>query len=172
MDKDNNIYYNIKMSKKKQYDKEIIMYIIFGILTTVVSWGTYAIFIATFPIKDTKLMVFTSNLVSWICSVVFVFVTNKIWVFRSRSWEAKKVITEGVALISSRMLTGIIEVLGVPFLSSCGFDQIFFSMAKKVGIHWNFFYVDGIYSKMAFAVIVVVLNYVFSKLFVFKEGKR
>lgn len=160
------------MSRNKQYNKEIFMYIIFGVLTTVVSWGTYAIFIATFPIRDTKLIVFTSNLISWICSVVFAFVTNKIWVFRSRSWEVKTVVTEGIAFISSRMLTGTIEVLGVPVLSSLGFDQIFYIMAKKVGIHWNFFYVDGIYSKMAFAVIVVVLNYVLSKLFVFKEGRR
>ena len=160
------------MKKKNQSYKEIVMYIIFGIMTTIVSWGTYAFFTKLLPVENANLVVFVSNVISWISSVAFAFVTNKIWVFRSRSWSVKTVVSEGVAFVSARMLTGILEVVGVPILCNAGFDQYFYAIAKKTAVGGSFFYVDGIYSKMAFAIIVVILNYVFSKLFVFKDSQH
>ena len=60
--------------------KEIIMYLIFGVCSTVVSWGSYALFV-----KLAGLSVEPGNILSWVCAVLFAFVTNKFWVFESKS---------------------------------------------------------------------------------------
>lgn len=146
-------------------NKEVILYIIFGILTTVVSWGAYAMFINLF-----SLSIVVSNTLSWIVGVSFAFVTNKIWVFESKSWKLKTTFKEGTAFVSSRAITGVLEVFGVPLLSLTGFDKIFFEIAGRIGISMQLFYTEGIYSKAAFAVIVIILNYVFSKLLVFRNN--
>ena len=146
--------------------KEITLYIIFGILTTLVSWSMYILFVSLF-----SLSVLVSNALSWICSVCFAFVTNKIWVFDSESWKMRTLIKEGITFVSSRAVTGIMEILGVPLLSLIGFDRIFYGIARKIDISIKLFYTEGIYSKAVFAVLVIILNYVFSKLFVFKDSK-
>ncbi len=146
--------------------KEITLYIIFGILTTLVSWSMYILFVSLF-----SLSVLVSNALSWICSVCFAFVTNKIWVFDSKSWKMQTLIKEGITFVSSRAITGIMEILGVPLLSLIGFDRIFYGIARKIDISIELFYTEGIYSKAVFAVLVIILNYVFSKLFVFKDSK-
>ena len=147
--------------------KEIIIYIIFGVLTTLVSWGSYAFFV-----NVCSFSVLIASALSWSCGVVFAFVTNKIWVFESRSWKPSLVLKEIVGFISSRAITGVLEVFGVPLLSSFGFDNVFFSIAKNLGLKMGIFFTDGIYSKAVFAVIVIILNYVFSKLIVFKNKKK
>lgn len=158
------------MNLLKKY-REIIMYIIFGLLTTFVGWGSYVVFVNSFPIANKDILVFVSNLLSWICGVVFAFVTNKLWVFNSKSWEKKLVIKEAVTFVSSRAITGVLEIFGVPLLASTGYDGIFFNIVKAMGLSMKLFYTEGIYSKMSVAVIVIILNYVFSKLFVFKDKK-
>ena len=146
--------------------KEIILYIIFGVLTTLVSWCSYIIFVNTFSMS-----VLLSSALSWVCGVVFAFVTNKIWVFESKSFKPLVLLKEGIGFVSSRVITGVLEVFGVPLLSSFGFDNLFFSLAENIGLKMSVFYTDGIYSKVIFAVIVIILNYVFSKLIVFKTKK-
>ena len=135
-----------------QQKKEIVLYIIFGILTTLVSWGTYALLINLFSFS--------------------ILTSNKIWVFESKSWKLQTTIKEGTAFVSSRIITGILEVFGVPLLSFTGFDEIFFKIAAKLGLSMKLFYTEGIYSKAAFAVVVIILNYIFSKLLVFRNQKR
>ena len=137
-------------------NKEIILYIIFGILTTLISWGTYALLINLF-----SLSILISNALSWVCGVTFAFVTNKIWVFESKSWQLQTTIKEGTAFVSARIITGILEVFGVPLLSLTGFDKIFFEIAAKMGLSMKLFYTEGIYSKAVFAVVVIILNYIF-----------
>ncbi|NBH13576.1 GtrA family protein [Lachnospiraceae bacterium] len=144
--------------------KEIILYIIFGILTTLVSWGTYALLV-----NLCSLSVLSSNTLSWICGVCFAFVTNKIWVFESHSWKLQTICKEGTTFVSSRIITGILEIFAVPLLSLAGFDNMFFEIAGKIGFSMKLFYTEGIYSKAAFAVIVIILNYIFSKILVFKN---
>lgn len=146
--------------------KEIILYVAFGVLTTLVSWGSYAIFV-----NFAKITVFWSNLLSWICAIVFAYVTNKLWVFESKSWESGLVIKELLGFVASRGVTGVIEIVFVPVLAKLGFDNIFYSMLKNLDIKAELLFTDGIYSKIAIAVIVVILNYIFSKLFVFKKRK-
>ena len=146
--------------------KEILMYIVFGVLTTLVSWGTYILFENAFS------SVFWANLLSWICAVSFAYITNKLWVFDSKSFEAKTLIKEITTFLASRGLTGVLEIVLVPLLAKWGFDNPFFSLAKGLNIGAKVFYTDGIYSKISVAIFVVILNYVFSKLIVFKKDKE
>lgn len=147
--------------------KEIILYVIFGVLTTLVGWGSYVA-----SVDFIGFSVFFSSIVSWICGVAFAFVTNKIWVFESRSWQPIVLGKELVSFVSSRAITGILEVFGVPLLASTGFDNIFYNIAENLNLSFSVCYTDGIYSKLSLSVIVVILNYVFSKLFVFKDKKE
>ncbi len=142
--------------------KEIIMYLIFGVLTTVVSWVTYAGFtmiIPDFSIGSlTKMNIVIANVLSWICAVLFAFVTNKLWVFESKSWKFSLVMKELWLFIVARLLTGVIEWVGVPLLVQLGLNQTIFG-------------IEGMLSKILVSVIVVILNYVFSKLIVFRKKK-
>lgn len=134
--------------------KEIIMYLIFGVCSTVVSWGSYALFV-----KLAGLSVELGNILSWVCAVLFAFVTNKLWVFESKSWEPQKAIPEFFTFVGSRLITGIIEMVGVPLLVRIGLSQTIFG-------------VEGMFSKILVSVIVVILNYVFSKLIIFRNKKE
>lgn len=155
---------NTKNNKKT---KEIVLYIIFGVLTTLVNWIIYALLANIFSFS-----ILVCNAISWAGAVAFAFVTNKIWVFESRSWNIRTVIQESIAFLASRAMTGIIEIFGVPLLSLTGFDNIFYGIAEKMHLSSQLFYTKGIYSKAALAVIVIILNYVFSKLLVFREKKE
>lgn len=150
---------------KKLWNKyhEIIMYLIFGVATTVVSWATYALFTFLIPtfsflgitVENTT----TSNVLSWICAVIFAFITNKVWVFNSKSWKPSVAFKELWMFVLSRLATGVVEWVGLPILIAIGVDQTIFG-------------VDGMIAKIIVSIIVVILNYVFSKLFIFKRKKE
>lgn len=144
--------------------KEVITYIIFGVLTTLVSWGTYAVFVNLLSMK-----VFTGNLFSWICAVAFAYITNKLWVFDSKSWNVSVVYKEIIRFVASRGVTGVIEIVAVPLLAKTGFDNIFYNVLEKMNVSIGILFTDGIYSKIVLAVIVVILNYFFSKFLIFKK---
>lgn len=147
---------------KKLWDKlhEIIMYMLFGIITTVISWASFAIFTKIVPgfslwgitVEHTT----SANVLSWVCAVISAYVTNKLWVFDSKSWKLSVVFKELSLFVSSRVLTGIIEWVGLPVLIAIGVDQ------PILGI-------DGMLAKIIVSVIVVILNYIVSKLFIFKR---
>lgn len=149
----------------KLWDKfhEFIMYMVFGILTTVVSWVSYAIF--TLVINDASFWGITissstiANVLSWICAVMFAFVTNKIWVFNSKSWKIGLVFGELFKFVSTRLLTGVIEWVGLPLLVSIGVNQTIFGIKDMV-------------AKVLVSVIVVILNYAFSKLLIFRNKSQ
>lgn len=146
--------------------KEIITYVIFGVLTTVVSWGSYTVFVEVLSMK-----VFVGNLLSWICAIVFAYVTNKLWVFESKSWKPSVIGKEIVTFVASRGITGVIEILCVPLLAKTGFDNIFYGILEKMNISIGILFTDGIYSKIFLSVVVVILNYFFSKFIIFKNKK-
>lgn len=154
------------MRKLPNKYKEIITYIIFGVLTTAVSWGTYTVFI-----NFLSLSVFWSNLLSWVLSVAFAYITNKLWVFESKSFKPAVILREAASFAASRGVTGIIEIVAVPLLAKSGFDTVFYSLAEQLNLTARIFYTDGIYSKIVLAVIVVILNYFFSKFIIFKNKK-
>lgn len=151
---------------KKLFTKEILMYLIFGVLTTVVSWGTYTVFV-----NLCNMSVFWANLVSWVCAVTFAYITNKLWVFDSKCWEAKFVVKEAASFFASRGVTGVIEIVCVPLLVKTSFDNLFYNLFEKMGVGMKILFTDGIYSKVAVSFIIIILNYVFSKLIVFKNKK-
>lgn len=146
--------------------KEIITYIIFGVLTTVVSWGTYIVFV-----DKLKMPVFWGNLLSWVCAVAFAYITNKLWVFDSKSFKPSVLVKEIISFVASRGITGVLEIVCVPLLAKTGFDNIFYRLVEGIGIKMQILFTDGIYSKVALAVFVVILNYFFSKFIIFKNKK-
>lgn len=146
--------------------KEVITYVIFGVLTTVVSWGSYTVFVNMLSMK-----VFVGNLLSWICAVAFAYITNKLWVFESKSWKPSVIGKEIVSFVAARGVTGVIEIVCVPLLAKTGFDTIFYNILEKADIKMNILFTDGIYSKIVLAVIVVIVNYFLSKFLIFKKKK-
>lgn len=138
--------------------KEIILYIVFGVLTTVVSFVSYGILTKLIHLQSEIAGIAASNVISWVCAVLFAFVTNKIWVFESRTGELKAVLSELWKFVAARLLTGAMEWFGVPFLVYIGLNQTIFG-------------VKGMLSKLTVSVAVVILNYAFSKIFVFRKKK-
>ena len=153
----------------KKY-REIIMYLIMGVATTVVSWASYALFtkvidqnggLVSFVSKVTHskneiALIAVANILSWIISILFAYITNKLWVFNSKSFAPSLLVSEFSKFVGARLLTGFLEWFGVPFLARIGLNQ------KPFGI-------EGGLSKIVVSVLVVILNYVFSKLFIFKS---
>lgn len=134
----------------KKY-REIISYLFWGVATTCVSWGTYTIFAGFMNFR-----VVTANLLSWVFAVTFAYITNKIWVFQSRSWKSDVIVRELGLFLSTRFATGLFELFAVPFLVFVGMDQTIFG-------------IKGAVSKVLVSFLVVLLNYVFSKLVIFNK---
>lgn len=171
------------MKKPNIKFREIWTYLVAGVLATIISWGTYPLFLKLFVkafgennivhiFKDIDINVFLASLLSWICAFSFAFLTNKLWVFESKSWEKKLALKEFITFLSSRAFTGILEVLCVPLFVSVGLDAFFTAILSKLHINIAVLYASGMCSKIAVSVIVVILNYVFSKLFVFNKPKE
>ena len=129
---------------------DIILYVLIGILTTVVNWIAYTGFILWLD------NVAVSNGLAWCIAVLFAYVTNKIFVFKQRSWTFATVLREFSLFITARVGTGVLEMVGVPFLVS-------------VGLNARIFNVQGALAKIIVSVFVVILNYIFSKMIVFQN---
>lgn len=138
--------------------QEAIDYLFWGGMTTVVSWGSYSLFMLLLQVTalGATAGVFWANIGSWVCAVLFAFVSNKLWVFRSKCWDKSVVLPELTKFLSSRLATGVFEMAAVPALVAFGLNQSIFGIA-------------GMVSKILVSVVVVILNYILSKLFVFKN---
>lgn len=132
-------------------NKEIILYIVFGIGTTLINWIVYTIFIKAFGAGITL-----SNTVAWLAAIAFAFLTNKLFVFESKEWCLGKTIKEVISFLGSRLLSGLVEI-ALPIV------LIYF------GINQPFFSIDGGIAKLITNLVVIILNYILSKLFVFKK---
>lgn len=140
---------------KALYEKyrEVINYLVFGGCTTLVSLGVYALCVGGLGMAVTP-----GNVISWICAVTFAFVTNKLWVFSSKSWRLRVWLGEAVQFISGRLATGAVELLGLPLLIRLGLDQTLFG-------------IEGALAKIVITIIVIILNYVISKFIVFRRKR-
>lgn len=87
-------------------NRETISYIFWGVMTTIVNWGVN--FVA-YDILHISTMF--STIISWLIAVVFAFFVNKLFVFRSRSWQPSLVYKEFLPFISCRLLSGLFDVL-------------------------------------------------------------
>lgn len=127
--------------------KEIIMYLIFGVLTTVVSLVSYYLLTFTILNPNNAVQLQIANIISWILSVAFAYVTNRKYVFESKSND---IIKEVGSFVGGRVATLLLDML------------IMFVFVTL--LHFN----DKLF-KLISQVVVIVANYVISKLFVFKN---
>ena len=134
----------------RQHD-EGIRYIIFGVLTVLVSWGTYAVFV--FMGIDLAI----SNILSWICAVLFAFVVNKIYVFRCFGSSNVKLGVEFVSFIGGRIFTGIVAAVLFPALCAIGLDFVFLG-------------VEGLFARGITSGVEIIINYLISKFIVFRKS--
>ena len=132
----------------KKY-KEIINYLIIGVLTTVVSLATFYIVRILFLTNDTQLDIQISNIISWFFAVLFAFITNKKYVFESKK-KGKENLAEMIKFYLSRISTLLID-MGVMWLLTAPLN------------------INDKISKILVQFIIVILNYVLSKIFVFKK---
>lgn len=124
---------------------DIVTYLIFGVLTTVVN---YLVYLPIYNLLGASAAV--SNAIAWVAAVAFAFLTNKPFVFKSHDWSAKTVLPELRKFVGCRVASGVLETL------------ILLLAVDILG--WN-----GNIWKIITSVLVVILNYVASKLLVFRK---
>lgn len=128
---------------QKHYD--ILVYLVFGVLTTVVN---YLVYLPCYNLLGLPAVV--SNVIAWAAAVAFAYVTNKPFVFRSHDWSAKTVVPELTKFVGTRVASGGLESAII---------WIAVDLLKGNGNLW----------KLVTSVLVVVLNYAGSKLLVFRK---
>ncbi len=127
--------------------KEVLLYLFFGGLTTVISIGSYSYCDVVLHIDP-----LIANIISWILAVLFAYVTNKIWVFSAQTYGMGELLSEMMHFFGGRLFTLVLE------------EVILFIFINK--LHFN-----SILVKIAAQFMVLVLNYIISKLIVFRKKK-
>ena len=133
----------IRVLLEKYWD--ILAYLFFGVLTTAVN---YLVYLPCFNLLELSAAV--SNVIAWVVAVAFAYLTNKPWVFKSHDWSRQTVIPELTKFVGCRVGSGALET-GIIFLT-----------VDLLGFNGNVM-------KLVTSVLVVVLNYIGSKLLVFKK---
>ena len=123
-------------------DRELVLYVVFGAFTFLVNIVTYFLFESVMGINY-----LVSNILAWFFSVLFAYITNRTWVFESKS---PKILKEMSLFFGGRIFSGVV-------------DTVLMYLFIDVLVLGNTF------SKIVVQIIVIVLNYVFSKLIVFKD---
>lgn len=142
--------------------KELIVYAVFGVCTTLVNFVTYKLFNVILGEK----LYLVSNIVAWLISVIFAYVTNKLFVFESKNWEIKLVAKEVSSFFAARIFSFVVEEAGL-------FLLVDLLMMKEKSLTVFGIVISGnMIAKVVLAVIVVVLNYFFSKLIVFRKKEQ
>ena len=142
-----------KLADWYRVHQEGMRYLIFGALSTVVNILTYAIFatliLRNLPVEELRVNI--SELVAFIISIIFAYITNKIYVFKSKTENFKGLIREITSFTSCRILTEVVSILMMNM-------AIWFS-------------INDIFMKVVSNIVVIILNFVFSKLIIFKKKK-
>ena len=125
--------------------RDVLLYLFFGVLTTVVN---YVVYLPCYNVLGLSGSV--SNVIAWVGAVAFAYLTNKPFVFRSYDWSAKTVIPELTKFVGCRIGSGALETAII--------------LVTVDWLGWN-----GNAMKLLTSVLVVVLNYIGSKLLVFKK---
>lgn len=128
----------------KKY-KELLLYLFFGGLSFIVSIATYALFNVGMNINE-----LIANVLSWIITVMFAFLTNRVWVFQSTTNGVAEFVKQMLVFYSGRVITLVVEeVILLVFIIWLGFNSMLIKVIAQV--------------------IVILLNYVISKLVVFRK---
>ena len=152
---------------------EMLSYLFFGVSTTVVNFIVFFVCDKIFgnnSIADFTLMghLFSityedvSTLIAWIFAVLFAYVTNKLWVFESKSKRASVVIKEILSFFGARIVSFVV------------FESLGFMLVRNILIIIGIFDSEDVckwIAKLLMAVIVVIFNYVMSKLVIFRKSK-
>ena len=133
----------IRVLVEKHWD--IVSYLFFGVCTTIVN---YLIYIPCYNLLGMSASV--SNIVAWVVAVAFAYLTNKPFVFKSNDWSAATVVPELTKFVGCRIGSGVAETI------------VLFLAVDLLG--WN-----GNIWKLVTQVMVTVMNYVASKLLVFRK---
>ncbi len=128
--------------------RETVSYAIVGVLTTVVNLVSFDLLCNKLGIND-----LIGNIIAWVIAVTFAYVTNNLFVFRSGIEEKVKEVTKIVKFFSARLVTLGIEELGI-----------------LIFVTW--LCLPNMMIKLALSVIVIIVNYIFSKLFIFKNSNQ
>jgi len=131
--------------EKKILSIEVVLYIIFGILTTIVNIGTFSLFTSAFRWEENL-----SNIIAILIAVLFAYFTNKGLVFNSKASTFKEKLTEFSKFMLGRAFTMAVELLG------------FYLLFNIIGIH-------KLISKTIITILVIILNFFISKFFAFKK---
>jgi len=134
----------IKLLMKKYWD--VLSYLFFGVLTTAVN---YLVYLPVYNLLGLSAAI--SNAIAWVVAVAFAYLTNKPFVFKSNDWSMKTVIPELTKFVSCRVASGAAETLLL--------------LVTVDILHWN-----GNIWKLITSVMVVILNYFFSKFLVFRKS--
>jgi putative flippase GtrA len=126
--------------------RELIAYLVFGALTTLINIGAYALLtrVAGIPYL-------VSNVIAWVASIAFAYVTNKLWVFGSRSADARTLAREIAAFVSGRLASGLLDT---------GLMYALVGLAR----------LNDVEVKVFVNILVIAFNYGFSKLVVFRSA--
>ncbi len=133
-----------KIKKLLDNNKQTILYLFFGVCTTATNFVTY------FLCTEMGISVTVSTVIAWFVSVIFAYVTNRIYVFESQHKDRKEVIKELVTFFSCRVATGVIDVIIM---------YVFVEIMRY----------NDLIIKVASNIFVTVLNYTASKLWIFKK---
>ena len=135
---------------------EELSYLFFGVLTTVINYAVFFLFHILWPDR----FVLLSNLIAFAAAVTFAFVTNKIYVFRSRDWSWPVLRREAGAFLAARVFSFGVEEAGL-------WAAAYLFHAEQY-VLWG---IDGILlTKVFLSVVVTVMNYFFSKFLIFKKA--
>ena len=127
--------------------KEGLLYLFFGGCTTLINILTF------FICRQIELSIVVSNIIAWVVAVIFAFITNKLIVFDSKNMDKKVVMKETISFFIARIIT-----LGIDM-------GIIYLMIDVMKIH-------EMISKVVANIVVIIVNYIFSKLFIFKKEKK
>lgn len=134
--------------------RELIVYLIVGVLTTIVSWAAYGISKFFLDVENSAFQMQVAVIIRWIAGVLFAYVTNRKYVFMSKN---PNILKEFASFTASRVITLFTDMLIMWIL-------------PPVLYGWKVPYADWVATFIA-AVVVTILNYVFSKLMVFRKKK-
>ena len=166
-----------KEESRKKLSREVIAYLIFGVLTTIVGWTVYFVImiggraVFSIPHDDTSSGAYfalytAAQVIQWVCAVLFAFFTNRKWVFTEAD-KSKKILGQLLTFSGGRVITlgldYVITLVGAMALSAL---LPVLNSVNVIGMSLNF---NEIAAKVAAAFVVIVCNYVFSKIFVFKK---
>jgi putative flippase GtrA len=138
--------FKIKLEKIKQEIRELVSYGIFGVLSTLLNYGSYF-----FLTRGCHLAYFWANIIALILAKSFAFVANKQWVFKSKDWSINTLRKELIPFFAARLFSALIDILGLWFLVSIAA-------------------MNDLIAKIIVNIVVIAINYVISKFIIFRSA--